>query len=89
MCPEGFDSISNDDFHCLKGMKSMRIKEFHNIKSTGSRKDCPDGYNQIEHNICIKKCPDGWEDFGRTCKKPLIYLRENEVFYYKLDFDDI
>lgn len=96
LCPSGFDGIENDGFSCSKNIKSNRSETFSenfhttliNYKNLFWMYDCPSNYQRINNDVCIRKCPFGWEDLGDRCKKPHVDLRKYEAFYYKFEYDD-
>ncbi len=94
-CPVGYDTIKDDPFHCSKQKTSKRSSEIEKSNKQPKKsyrylidiESCPEGYMELELDICIKKCPEGWEDFGTVCKKPLVIRRDHEIFYYQFDYD--
>ena len=96
-CPSGYEPIEDDFSFCKKSLKSNNAQFFVELFKTPKIKyrmtyigSCPPGFRQIDNDICIRKCPFGWEDYGEVCKKPFIKRRENEIFVYRfaLDNDD-
>jgi hypothetical protein len=96
LCPPGFDSIANDPFFCTKGAFSQRSSEFKNTyldkknyRGVFEVNVCPQGFQEIDNDICLRNCPKGWEDFGHNCRKPVVERRKNQVFFYQFDYDNV
>ena len=94
ICPIGYDSIDNDPFFCSKTIFTQRSEVFSksglvkkNYRGVFEVESCPEGFREIDNDICIRICPRGWEDFGTVCKKPVLERRQNEIFFYNFDYD--
>ena len=94
ICPTGYDSIIDDPFFCSKSVSTQRVKSFEKmnfeVKSYRGAFEvgkCPEGFREIDNDVCVRMCPRGWEDFGVVCRKPVLERRRNEVFFYQFDYD--
>ena len=43
---------------------------------------CPEGFREIENDLCLATCPKDWIDYGMLCKKPEVLTKDHEIFYY-------
>ena len=90
VCPDGLTSSEENPYICLKTTqisRSAQLKTKTKYRGTQEVGICPEGFRTLEADVCIKECPQGWEDFGAACSKPIAAKRDHEVFYYKFEED--
>lgn len=94
-CPDDFKQNPNAPLSCEKDVKASRaskLSHFFKLPKTSFRNmvslQCPESWTSLEYDLCIKECPEGWEDKGRVCEKPLIQRRGHEIFVYLFNYDN-